>query len=62
MAEPIAVARRREVFDALVDAQDSGLEVAASRRKVAALFGLTAKTLGRIEKPGPDAQWPPLDT
>lgn len=62
MAEPIPVERRREVFAALVGAQDSGLDVAASRRKVAAEFGLTPKTVEKIEKEGLDAQWPPLDT
>jgi DNA-binding XRE family transcriptional regulator len=37
------------------------LDVAASRKQVAAAFGLTTKTVEKIEKEGLDAQWPPLD-
>lgn len=62
MAEPIPIERRREIFAALVAAQDSGLDVAASRKQVAAQFGLTAKTIEKIEKEGLEAQWPPLDS
>ena len=61
MADPIPVERRREIFAALVAAQDSGLDVAASRKKVAAEYGLTVKAVEKIEKEGLDAQWPPLD-
>lgn len=61
MAEPIPVERRREVFATLVAAQDTGLDVAASRKQVAAQFGLPAKTIEKIEKEGLEAQWPPFD-
>jgi len=61
MADPIPVERRREAFAALVAAQDTGLDVATSRKQVAARFGLTTKTVEKIEKEGLDAQWPPLD-
>ena len=61
MAETIPVERRREVFAALVAAQDTGLDVAASRKRVAAQFGLTARTMEKIEKEGLDVQWPPFD-
>ncbi len=53
--------RRREVFAALVAAQDTGLDVAASRKQVARENGLTVKQVEKIEKEGLDAQWPPLD-
>ena len=53
--------RRREVFAALVAAQDTGLDVASSRRQVATTHGLTLKQVEKIEKEGLDAQWPPLD-
>ena len=53
--------RRREVFAALVAAQDSGLDVSASRKRVAEEHGLTAKQVEKIENEGLDAQWPPLD-
>lgn len=61
MAEPIPAERRREVFAALVAAQDTGLDVTASRKHVAAQFGLTAKTVEKIEKEGLEAQWPPIE-
>ena len=61
MADTIPVERRKEVFAALVAAQDAGLDVAASRKKVAADYGHTLKTIEKIEKEGLDAQWPPLD-
>ncbi|MCE9567366.1 MAG: hypothetical protein K8U57_35650 [Planctomycetes bacterium] len=61
MATTIPVGRRREVFAALVAAQDTGLDVAASRKQVAAQFALTAKTVEKIEKEGLEADWPPFD-
>ncbi len=53
--------RRREVFAALVAAQDTGLDVPSSRKQVARENGLTVKQVEKIEKEGLDAQWPPLD-
>ena len=44
--------RRRAVFAALVAAQDTGLNVAASRKHVAAEHGLTPKQVENIEKEG----------
>jgi hypothetical protein len=52
---------RKQIFAALVAAQDGGLDVAASRKKVAADHGLTPKQVEKIEREGLDAQWPPLD-
>lgn len=52
--------RRREVFRALVEAQDGGLGVAASRRKVAAEQGLREADLLAIEQEGIREDWPPL--
>jgi hypothetical protein len=60
MAEVLTEERRKEIFAALVAAQDGGLDVAASRKKVAADHGLTAKRVETIEREGLDAQWPPL--
>ena len=61
MTEPLPEERRREVFAALVAAQDGGLSVLASREKVAGENGLSAEQLQAIEKEGLKAQWPPLD-
>jgi hypothetical protein len=52
--------RRREMFAALVDAQDRGLSVHQSRQDVAAMFGVTWNTVVQIEREGMDNDWPPL--
>ncbi len=51
---------RREVFLALVEAQDRGAPVAESREQTAARFGLTAEQVRLIEREGMDNGWPPL--
>jgi hypothetical protein len=61
MSDTLPVSRRREVFLALVAAQDGGLSVLASREKVATEQGVSAKDLLKIEKEGLQNQWPPLD-
>jgi hypothetical protein len=61
MADQLPEERRREVFAALVAAQDGGLEVGASRKQVAQEHGLTTKQVEKIEKEGLEAEWPPLD-
>ena len=60
MDEPLTEDRRKEVFAALVAAQDGGMSVPASRKKAAAEFGLTPKQVEKIEREGLEAQWPPL--
>jgi hypothetical protein len=52
--------RRKEIFFALVDAQDQDLDVAQSRRLMVQRFGVTENQLQRIEREGLDRQWPPL--
>lgn len=61
MTEPFPEERRRQVFAALVAAQDDGLSVSASREKVAAEQGINTDQLQQIEKEGLKFQWPPLD-
>jgi hypothetical protein len=51
---------RREVFAALVAAQDQGMAVGPSREHVAQLFGLTPEEVREVEREGLDHQWPPL--
>jgi hypothetical protein len=51
---------RREVFAALVAAQDRGMAVGPSREYVAKLFGLTPEEVREVEREGLDQQWPPL--
>jgi NADH:ubiquinone oxidoreductase subunit E len=52
--------RRKEIFQALVDAQDQEMSVAQSRKFVAERFGVTESQVRRIEQEGLDHEWPPL--
>ena len=58
--EPISEDRRKEIFLALVDAQDHEMDVAQSRRLVVQHFGVTESQVRQIEREGMDRQWPPL--
>jgi hypothetical protein len=53
-------ARRKEIFLALVEAQDQDLGVARSRRLIAERFGITEGQVRQIEQEGLDHEWPPL--
>ena len=52
--------RRREIFLALVEAQDKDLTVPQSREAVASRFDLSVEEVRQIEREGLDASWPPL--
>jgi hypothetical protein len=52
--------RRKEVFLALVDAQDQAMDVAQSRALITQRFGVSPNQLRRIEREGIEGQWPPL--
>jgi hypothetical protein len=52
--------RRKELFLALVDAQDNGLSVAESRAVIAEQFGVSEQQVRRIEREGLEGGWPPL--
>ena len=56
----ISEERRKEIFLALVNAQDQELDVAESRRLMVERFGLSEGDVRRIEREGLDRQWPPL--
>jgi hypothetical protein len=58
--EPVPEARRKEIFQALVEAQDRQVGVAQSRRLVARQFGVSENQIRDIEQEGLDGQWPPL--
>jgi len=45
----------------VVEAQDGGMGVAASRAAVAAQFGVSEAEVKDIEREGLAAGWPPLD-
>jgi hypothetical protein len=58
--ETLSEQRRKEIFAALVAAQDRGVPVAQSRQEVAAEYRVTAEQLAEIERDGMENEWPPL--
>ena len=58
--QPIPDERRREVFLALVEAQDQRKTVPQSREFVAQQFSLTDTQVRQIEREGLKFGWPPL--
>ncbi len=54
-------ARRKEIFLALVDAQDHEIDVAYSRTLMVERFGVSESQVRQIEREGMDNQWPPLE-
>jgi hypothetical protein len=60
IADPIAEDRRKEIFLALVDAQDQEMDVAQSRKLVALRFDVSEHQVRQIEREGLDCGWPPL--
>jgi hypothetical protein len=60
VSEQLDEDRRKEIFRAIVDAQDNAMEVAESRRLVVERFGISESTVRQIEREGMDLQWPPL--
>jgi hypothetical protein len=57
---PLPEQRRKEIFQALVEAQDHGASPAESRKAVAERFGVGEDQVRQIEQEGLDNQWPPL--
>jgi hypothetical protein len=53
--------RRKEIFFALVDAQDHEIDVANSRRLIVQRFGVSESQVRQIEREGMENQWPPLE-
>jgi hypothetical protein len=52
--------RRKEIFRALVEAQDQAVDVAQSRKLVSEQFGIVESQVRLIEREGMDHDWPPL--
>ena len=52
--------RRKELFLALVDAQDHEMSVAQSRTLMAQQFGVSESQVRQIEREGMELEWPPL--
>jgi hypothetical protein len=58
--DEIPVEQRQVIFKALVEAQDGGQGVAASRTEAAKRFSVTEDQVKDIEREGLANQWPPL--
>jgi hypothetical protein len=56
----LSEARRKEIFLALVNAQDHRMEVAQSRRFIVFRFKVSESLVRQIEREGLDNKWPPL--
>ena len=52
---------QKNIFAALVRAQDTGASVKESRAKIAEAYGLNVEEIIQIERYGVAAKWPPLD-
>jgi hypothetical protein len=59
-ADEIPVEQRQMIFKALVEAQDGGQSVAASRAEAARRFSVSEDQIKEIEREGMNNQWPPL--
>jgi hypothetical protein len=59
-AETMSEDRRRDIFRALVEAQDRGLTVQQSREHVAQHYRVSVRDVVAIEQEGGDNGWPPL--
>jgi hypothetical protein len=60
MTEELAEDRRKEIFLAIVEAQDQEMDVEQSRRIVIERFGVNESQVRLIEREGMDNDWPPL--
>jgi hypothetical protein len=60
MSKRLSVEERREIFQALVTAQDEVHDVPQSRRLITEKFGITEAQLKKIEEEGIEREWPPL--
>jgi hypothetical protein len=56
----IPLEQRQVIFRAIVEAQDGGQSVAASRADAARRFSVTEDQVKDIEREGLANQWPPL--
>jgi len=52
--------RRKEIFLAIVEAQDHEMDVAQSRKLVGQRFEVSESQVRQIEREGMAQQWPPL--
>jgi hypothetical protein len=56
----LPVEQRMELFQAVVETQDAGVDTVVTRRRIAKRFGVTERAVRRIEEEGLEGEWPPL--
>jgi predicted Zn-dependent protease with MMP-like domain len=61
MPDRLSEALRKEIFAALVEAQDQEMRVAESRHEIARRYGISEDDLREIERQGLDNDWPPFE-
>jgi len=59
-ADEPAEDRRKEIFRALVEAQDQEMSVAQSRKLISERFQVSEAEVRKIEREGLEGLWPPL--
>jgi hypothetical protein len=52
--------RKKDLFLKLVESQDGGASVSASRKQMAEEFSITVDEVVSIEREGISSRWPPL--
>ena len=60
VSDVLSEARKKEIFAALVNAQDQRMSVEKSRRLIADHFRVSVQEILLIEEEGMDHGWPPL--
>jgi hypothetical protein len=60
MTEELAEDRRKEIFLAIVEAQDQTMDVKQSHKLVIERYGINESQIRLIEREGLDHNWPPL--
>jgi DNA-directed RNA polymerase sigma subunit (sigma70/sigma32) len=61
-AKRLTLQQKKEIFHALVAAQDTGLmTVSQSRERVSQEFDISDAQLRQIEEEGLEKEWPPLN-
>ena len=60
LESPLSEPQRKNIFLALVEAQDERMSVLRSRNAVAKRFRVSDRQVRRIEQEGLDNEWPPL--
>jgi len=57
----LTLQQRQELFQSLVNNQDTGMAVAESRRHASEEYGVTEEDVRKIEDEGIEKEWPPLN-